>query len=293
VLAPEACTTAGPMVKELFDAWDRLFSRFRPDSDLERVNASSGRPAPVGPTFLAVTRASIAAAHATDGLFDPTLGARIVALGYDRTFAELPVDRIDAGRLAPWSSGAWRSIEIDEAAGTVRVPAGASLDFGGLAKGMAVDAALDLLDAHGIGPAAVDAGGDLAVRGTPPSGAAWPIALTDASGPPIVWITAGALATSSTVRRSWRVGSERRHHLVDPRTGASTDSGLRAVTVVARTARIAEVAAKVALILGPDAGPRFLADRGLAGVVVDEDGAPTAVGRWAPGELTVRDRSLS
>jgi thiamine biosynthesis lipoprotein len=281
VLAPTDADQAGPLVEDLFDDWDRRFSRFRPDSELSRINRSAGERVEASRQFRAVARAAVAAAHATNGLFDPTLGARIVALGYDRTFLELPLDRPAMARLAPWSAGAWRSIEIDDAAGTIRMPVGAQLDFGGIAKGMAVDAALDLLEARGIGPVAVDAGGDLAVRGTPPTEEAWAVELADAAGAPTVWITEGALATSSTIRRTWQVGSARHHHLIDPRTGAPTESGLRAVTVVARTARIAEVAAKVALILGLVGGSRFLDGRGLSAVLVDDEGIATPVGSWA------------
>jgi thiamine biosynthesis lipoprotein len=234
----------------------------------------------VSPEFITVTRAAISAARATDGLFDPTLGARMVALVYDRTFVELPADAAAARLPAPWVPGAWRSIEVDPGAGTVRIPSGARLDFGGIAKGMAVDAALDLLVDRGIGPVAVDAGGDLAVRGTPPGLDGWPVALPDADGTAAVRIATGALATSSTMRRRWRVDGDGRHHLLDPRTGQPAATGIRSATVLAPTCRVAEVAAKVALLLGRDAGKDFLEIRGLSGVLVGEDGAALPVGRW-------------
>jgi thiamine biosynthesis lipoprotein len=293
VLAPADAPAAGPLVKALFDEWDQRFTRFSCESELSLVNAQAGRPVSVSRVFREVTRAAVSAAYATDGLFDPTLGTRIVALGYDRTFVQLPVHRTDGTRLAPWSPGAWRSIEINETAGTVRIPDGAELDFGGIAKGMAVDAALDVLVARGIGPVAVDAGGDCAVRGTPPGTHAWPIELAEAADAPMVWIADGALATSATTRRTWQVGEERRHHLIDPRTGTSSRSGLASVTVAARTARIAEVAAKVALILGPVDGPVFLGQRGLAAVLVDHHGAATPVGSWAPTSHDPHQRLLA
>jgi thiamine biosynthesis lipoprotein len=289
VVAPVAATEAGPLVKILFDDWDRRFSRFRADSELSRVNAAAGRTVRVDEVFVEVLRAAIAAAHATDGLFDPTVGARMIALGYDRTFVELPADSAAGRVLAPWSAGAWRSIEIDPLASTVRVPSGSSLDFGGIAKGMAVDAALDLLAAREIGQAAVDAGGDLAVRGTPPSLDAWPIALVEADDVPAVRIADGALATSSTTRRRWRVSGEDRHHLLDPRTGLPAASGLRSVTVLATSCRLAEVAAKTALLLGREGGERFLATHGLSGVLITDAGSALPVGRWRTDHGAPRD----
>ncbi len=284
VVAPVAAPEAGPLVRDLFDDWDRRLSRFRADSELSRVNASAGRTVAVSEVFIDVIRAAVAAAHATGGLFDPTVGARMIALGYDRTFAELPADSAAGRVLAPWNAGAWRSIEIDPAARSVRVPSGTSLDFGGIAKGMAVDAALDLLVARGIEPAAVDAGGDLAVRGTPPSLDAWPIALVEAEGVPAVRIAHGALATSSTTRRRWRVSGDERHHLLDPRTGLPAATGLRSVTVVAPSCRVAEVAAKVALLLGREVGEVFLAEHGLSGVLISDAGSALPVGRWRTDE---------
>ncbi len=289
VMAPEAALDAGPIVKSLFDDWDRHFSRFRPDSELSRVNASAGRTVVVSDVFIGVIRAAIAAAHATEGLFDPTVGSRMIALGYDRTYIELPSDTAAGRPLAPWTSGAWRAIEVHPEAGTVRIPSGASLDFGGIAKGMAVDAALDRLARHGFDTAAVDAGGDLAVRGVPTGLGGWPIALTEAAGAPTVTIASGALATSSTTRRRWRVSGDERHHLLDPRTGLPAASGLRSVTVVAASCRVAEVAAKVALLLGREDGERFLARPGLSGVLVSDDGSARPVGRWRTEVATGAD----
>ncbi len=280
VVAPVRAPDAGPMVAALFDDWDRCLSRFRPDSELTRLNALAGRSVAVSRTLLDVLRAAIAAAHATDGLFDPTLGSRLIALGYDRTFAELPSDSAAGRPLGPWTAGGWRAIEIDAHAETVRIPVGTSLDFGGIAKGMAVDAALDRLVGAGIGPVAVDAGGDLAVRGTPPGLDGWRIALTEASGVPEVTIATGGLATSSTTRRRWLIDGTERHHLLDPRTGLPAATGLRSATVVATSARVAEVAAKVALLLGRDGGAGFLAERGLSGVLVADDGSAETVGAW-------------
>ena len=280
VVVPASEVDAGPVVKVLFDDWDRRFSRFRGDSELSRVNAGAGRPVQVSSEFMTVTRAAISAAQATDGLFDPTLGARMMALGYDRTFIDLPADAVAARLPAPWVAGAWRHVEVDPGAGTVRIPGGACLDFGGIAKGMAVDAALDLLVGRGIDPVAVDAGGDLAVHGTPPGLDGWPVALPDADGATTVRIASGALATSSTMRRRWRVDGDGRHHLLDPRTGEPAASGIRSATVLAPTCRVAEVAAKVALLLGRDAGKDFLETRRLSGVLIGEDWTALPVGRW-------------
>src|SRR6185437_13177187 len=150
--------------------------------------------------------------------------------------------------------------------------------LGGLAKGMAVDAAIALLADRGVATAAVDAGGDLAVRGLPTGASSWPIAVDAPSGSHRLSLVRGALATSSVARRRWRQGSVERHHLIDPRTGSPSDAALWSVSVAAPTCAQAEVAAKAAFLLGLDDGARFLAERGLSGMFVLPDGRAEPAG---------------
>jgi thiamine biosynthesis lipoprotein len=66
---------------------DNTCSRFRTDSELAHVNRSRGAPVDVSPRLRDELHAALAAAAETDGLIDPTLGAELRAIGYDRTFA--------------------------------------------------------------------------------------------------------------------------------------------------------------------------------------------------------------
>jgi thiamine biosynthesis lipoprotein len=276
IVLPPDRSEGAELARAQFEAWDARFSRFRPDSELSRVNAAAGTSVPVSePMFAAVTMA-IDAANATAGAFDPLLATRLVELGYDRTFDELAPERRlpDPGT---WDAGRWRTVELDARRRTVRLPAGTGLDLGGLAKGMAVDAATNELRDAGIPYAAVNAGGDLAVHGLPPGMRSWSI-LVEGAGQRSVTIPHGALATSTVLDRRWRVGTESRHHLLDPRTGLPVRSGLVLATVAAATCAQAEVAAKVALLRGPQLGASFLRDHGLAGLLVAEDGAAQRIG---------------
>ena len=153
------------------------------------------------------------------------------------------------------------------------LPAGAGLDFGGIAKGMAVDAALDQLRARNLTPALVNAGGDLAVAGQPPDQPDWPIAVPGRDRHWTIPLRHGAVATSTVTRRNWRQGDTARHHLIDPTTGEPAQSDILSVTVVAP-------------LLPPGGGGRegrrcCLARRrardswrhaGLAGLLIPDDG---------------------
>jgi thiamine biosynthesis lipoprotein len=266
-------------VEGLFAEWEDTLSRFRPESELSRLNDQAGAPVGVGPILLGAVEASLDAARATGGLFDPTLRHELVRMGYDRSFEE--IDHRDATPGdRPLGGGAWRRILVDMSAGTVGLPAGSGLDLGGIAKGMAVDASLELLSELGVDAALVSAGGDLAVHGLPPGKRAWGVLVGGDPEGPVVPLVRGAIATSGTARRRWRQGEVERHHLVDPETGEPAVGGLRQVTVAGGSCRAAEVGATAAFVAGRRLGPTLLARLGLAGLLVTEAGREIRVGHW-------------
>ena len=278
VLAPlEGVEQAGSVVRALFGEWESALSRFRPESELSRLNARTGGPIAVSPLLYEVVASALAGARATRGAFDPTLLPDLVRLGYDRTFADLPTNASPARRL-PFVGGQWHGIQLDSERRRIMLPPGAALDVGGIAKGMAVDAALDRLERElGIGTALVDAGGDLAVRGLPPGQQAWQVAIEGTTVR--VALQHGALATSGSSRRRWLQNGVERHHLIDPRTGEPAASGLSSVTVAAATCRQAEVAATAVFVLGATEGTALLERHELAGLLIGSRGIET-VGRW-------------
>jgi FAD:protein FMN transferase len=284
VLAPAASAEACAVVESLFADWEAVLSRFRPESDLSRVNAGAGQPVQVDRLLVDVTVAALAAARATRGLFDPTLEQELARIGYDRSFEHVAASGPPAGMPRP--GGAWKAVEIDRTRSTVTVPPGCGLDLGGIAKGMAVDAALDRLASEGVDRALVSAGGDLAVRGHLPGAVPWTIQVGDAADGFEVQLLRGALATSGTTKRRWCQGALHRHHVVDPRTGEPSRSGLRQVTVAAATCRAAEAAATAVLVAGPVLGRHLIEAWGLAGLLVDDFNRTVAAGRWPQPDVT-------
>lgn len=291
-LVPEsALPVALRLIRDLFEEWERTLSRFRPQSELSRLNAAAGLRVAVSPLLLSVLGVALDAARATRGVFDPTILLRMIEIGYDRSFETL-APRLPSARLAqPARTGGWREIEVDAAQRMVRLPAGVGLDFGGVAKGMAVDAALALLDEQGIWPAMLNAGGDLAVRGTPPDAPHWPLAIPGKTERWVIGLERGAVATSGVGHRHWMQGETPRHHLIDPRTGEPAASALWSVTCVAGACAQAEVAAKTALILGQPAGERFIAEARLGALLVAETGAWSAVGAWPAAGMRRLERN--
>ena len=99
-----------------------------------------------------------------------------------------------------------------------------------------------------------------------------------------VTVPAGALATSGVERRSWVRDGIRRHHLLDPATGAPAGGGLWSVTAVADSCERAEVAATAAFVLGAGEGAALLARLGMPGLLVAPSGATLPVGGWPAAE---------
>jgi thiamine biosynthesis lipoprotein len=279
----EAHDAARAAVETELAAIDAACSRFRDDSELVAVDTARGRPVPVSPLLLEALEVALRAAHLTGGLVDPTIAGALRSAGYDRDFAFVRGSRMR--RVRAERVMGWRVVEIDRAAGTVRVPAGVRLDLGATAKALAADraarAALAAADATGV---LVNLGGDIATEGAAPEGG-WAVRVADShrAGPDepgqLVSIAAGGLSTSSTTVRRWRRRGGDAHHIVDPRTGAPAAEHWRTVSVAAATCVDANIASTAAIVLGA-AAPEWLARRGLPARLCARDGSVTRVAGW-------------
>jgi thiamine biosynthesis lipoprotein len=280
VLLSESQVEAGmQIVRTLFMGWEQTLSRFLAESELSHLNEHAGTPVVVSDLLYQVLTTALVAAQATQGMYDPALLTQLVHLGYDRTFDDLPPVRFDPIALVE-PGGGWRRIEVDASRQSVTIPVGIKLDFGGIAKGMAVDVALEKLRQNGISQALVNAGGDLAVLGLPPDAQEWPIAVPGKDRTWTLPLHHGAVATSGIAHRHWQQGIKRRHHLLDPRTGLPVQSDLWSVTVVTDRCEQGEVAAKVAFILGSRQGADFLRRHKIAGLLVRKDDSWETVEPW-------------
>ena len=279
---------ARAMLADDLAALDSACSRFRPDSELVRLEASDGRATTVSPLLAEAIGAALRGARLTDGDVDPTLGRAMETLGYDRDFASIPA-RGGAVRVTVRHLPQWRQIELDETACLLTVPAGVRLDLGATAKAWAADRSAQRIAAEiGCG-VLVSLGGDIAVAGDVPPGG-WSIRVQDVTGDPsattdgptsVVAIREGGLATSSTTARRWQRGGDLMHHILDPRTGRPADSQWRTVSVAAGSALDANIASTAAIIRGKRA-TGWLARLGLAARLVDNDGSVTTLAGW-PG----------
>lgn len=260
--------------RKTFLRYERILSRFRPQSELSALNRRAGMgPVRVGQTLWCAVQQALRAARASDGLVTPAVGAALIAAGYDRDFTVLASGMVKTSQSVP--SPDWRLINCDAHRRTITLPAGMRLDLGGSAKGWTA-----ALVARRLGrrfPTLVDAGGDIAVSSPRRDGSFWPIEVADPFAPDrgieLLRIRRGGVATSGIDYRRWQQGGHVYHHLIDPRTGAPATTDLLSVTVIAPNLQEAELAAKTILLLGTEAGLRWLDTRPqLAGLLAGVDG---------------------
>ncbi|MCL4543724.1 MAG: FAD:protein FMN transferase [Chloroflexi bacterium] len=276
---PRALAPALAHVQERFAVVDATLSRFRADSELRMLEERGAGEQRVSPLFFHVLQLALRYAAATDGWFDPTVRDAVEAAGYDRDIVTIEAHGPGPARSDVCHAD-WRSIHLDQERGTVRVPEGTRLDFGGIGKGFAVDYALRDTPL-GEGGVLLSAGGDLAVKGPAPA-AGWTCDIAVDAQAPVeasVALFRGALATSGLGRRQWRRGGESFHHLIDPHTGKPAQTPWRYVTVAAHTCVAAEVAAKVAFLRG-STGPAWISTFGLAARFAPHDGSALVTGPW-------------
>jgi thiamine biosynthesis lipoprotein len=257
----EDAASAFPAVEDEFERLEQLLSRFRPDSDLSRLNREGRLVA--APDLVEITELALEARNRTGGSFDPTVHDAVIAAGYDRSFEDVAPE----GDVAAPGAVCGGAVRVDRGTMTIELDSDVRLDFGGIGKGFAAERAAELLAV--AGPCLVNAGGDVAVRG-----GSWPIGVETTDGTLTLELERGGLATSGRDRRRWRRGGEEQHHLIDPSTGRPAASSLLRVTVVAGDAVEAEVLAKSLFLAGEDEATAADADA----VLVTADGRTIRTG---------------
>jgi thiamine biosynthesis lipoprotein len=281
VTDPDSLAPARSAVNQELDAIEAAASRFNPDSEVN-VLARCGRPMPVSALLAELLGAALRAAEQTAGDVDPTIGARLIELGYDQgvtvaTAASAPL------AASATQSADWSMIRLEGQ--VAAVPPGVVLDLGATAKAIAADRCAErAYRATGAG-VLVNLGGDIATAGEAPDGG-WPVLVCDGDDEPavVVALPAGlAMATSSTLRRRWQRGGQALHHIVDPRSTWSAEPVWRTVSVTADSCLAANTVSTAAVIRGWRA-VEWIGRQPVSARLVDSDRIVHTIGGWPPDD---------
>lgn len=261
-----------------------MLSRYRDDNALAALERAAGKHAVALPReFLDVLAAALRVSAASGGAFDVTVGA-LSAWRFDTPGFEVPPPaRIERERRLV----DYRMLEIDRGAGTafLRRP-GMRMDLGGIAKLPILQAGMDALVRGGATGVLINGGGDVLARGLL-HGRPWRVGVRDPASPDrllaILPLSEGVVASSGDYERCvWREG-RRWHHIVDPSSGYPT-TGVHGVTLVGRSVDEVNGLGAAAMVLGPEAGPAWLArDPARAALLVRADASV-----WASPQLASR-----
>jgi thiamine biosynthesis lipoprotein len=254
-----AVSPSGDAARSVQAALDRVvaqMSQWEPDSDISRFNrATPGEWFGLPPEFAGVLETALDVAQASDGAFDPAMGALSDLWGFGAAPppAGHPDDAVIAATMA--DRGA---IELDTANQRARRTGQARLDFSGIAKGFGVDHACDWLRTLGLRHFLLEVGGELRGEGVKPDGQPWWVDVQTPPGvtmPPLrVALHGLAIATSGDYRRWLDAGGRRYSHTLDPRTGHPVQGDVRSVTVLHPSCMMADAWATAITVLGPDRG---------------------------------------
>jgi len=250
-------------------------SRHRTDSELSRFNRAAGSPpAPSeSPELRALLEHSVAAGRRTAGAFDVTVGPLIALWTRAAELGRWPTDDAIAGARALVG---YQAILLGPGGTIALASPGRAVDFGGIAKGFALDAVRDDLLAAGVDRGLLDFGGSSVwAMGRARDGGPWRFELDarEPGGPPrVLALEDAALSVSSSLGDSATIGGRVVGHVIDPRTGYTIDEPRTAVAI-GSSATLAEVWSTALLVLG--------ADEGMA--LLREDDGPEAWVRFESG----------
>lgn len=239
-------------------------SRFNPLSELMRLASQPGTAVAVSPLLFEAIQFALLVAEESAGAFDPTVGHRMQARGFNREY-------ITGAIVEPMNASddevTYRDLVLDSDRKTVLLLRPLMLDLGAVVKGLAVDlAARELAPFENF---AIDAGGDLYLGGLNERGEPWTVGVRhprkDQELIASLQVSNQAVCTSGDYERCAPESGD--SHILDPRRGESSKA-VASATVVASGAMLADALSTAAFVLGPAAGVQFLDRMGVEGLIV-------------------------
>lgn len=259
-------------VADEFTRVEMTFSPWVEFSELALVNRSAAdAPVQVSPEMFAMFQAAGQFHALTHGAFDASFAG--AGKLYDYRAGVAP----DAKALAAAQQVVgWQYVKLDESAQTVRyAKPGVRVDFGGIAKGYAIDRAVAILKQYGVRDAYLSLGGDSYALGIH-DGRPWQVGIRHpreaAAAPVMIPASDFAISTSGDYERFFERNGERIHHILAPGTGKPAH-GLVSVTVLADDGTTADALSTGVFVLGKERGLALINGlSGISAVLIDEDG---------------------
>lgn len=226
-----------------------------PGSEIGQLNASAGNSAyvPLSSDSIYVLKTALKYAQLSQGSFDVTIGPLVRSWGNFTQNPQIPspteIDRIK--KIINY-----RDLEINEKENTARLKnPGQIVDLGGIAKGYAGDEVIKIFKAYGIESAFINLGGNVVALGGKPDGSPWYVGIQNPRAQDrgcigVLKIKDKTVVTSGDYERYFEESGVRYHHILDPKTGYPSQSGLISVTIVTESSIDADALSTAVFVLG-------------------------------------------
>jgi len=254
---------------------ERVFNKFDENSEVSKINSrSSLEKISVSKEVFKLTQDSIYYSAISEGAFDITVAPLMEIWGFVRKNKTAPDKVVIQEAL---KSVGYKNIELDPKDLSVRfLNKGVKIDFGGIAKGYAVDRAKDVLVSKGIKNGIVNLGGNIFVLGRAPGGKSWKIGVEDPRNKGKLLqsfeLTDRAISTSGNFERFFEIAGKRYSHIISPLTGEPCQ-GIISVTVVADSAEQSDSLSTAIFVMGEEKGLNLArAIKGIKVLMLKEDG---------------------
>lgn len=239
---------------------DSLMSATLPTSDIYRINsAEAGEFVQVSPEVYELIELSIAVSEASRGRFDITVNPLVELWDIGSGKNRIPGDNEVKDALSHVN---YKNILLRAEDSSVALSGdGMSITLGAVAKGYAADCVAKVLKSHGINDAVVDLGGNIYAVGTKTIGLQTPFASRGEYFEKLT-VTNKSVVTSGPYERYFEKDGEIYHHIIDPKTGYPSQSGLKSVSVISENSALADALSTALFVTGEDASREVLAEFG-------------------------------
>lgn len=254
---------------------ESVFSKFDENSAVSRINRLAGEEkVNVSKEVFNLTEDSIYYSQISRGAFDITVAPLMDIWGFVRRHKAIPNKEAIDNALR---SVGYKDIELDSKESSIRfLNKGTKIDFGGIAKGYAVDRAKDVLVSHGIKDGLINLGGNMFALGSAYGKESWTIGVQDPRNKGKLLksfeLNDRAISTSGNYERFFEIGGKRYSHIINPVTGEPCQ-GIISVTVVADSAEKADALSTAIFVMGAEKGLELaVAVKDIKVLILKEDG---------------------
>ena len=255
---------------------ESVLSRTREDTDIAKLNAADGAEVTLSDEGAKLLSLALDLSAATNGAYDPTVAPLTDLWGIGTDHAAIPADDRIQALLRPEG---WSDVRYDAQSSSLSFSSDAvTLNFGAVAKGYISDEMKKVLEEEGVTSALMSLGGNVMTLGTKPDGSSWTVAITDPFSPESlmgsVTVTGQAVVTSGNYEKYFEENGKRYHHILDPCTGAPSESDVVSTTIIADKGIDCDALSTATFLMGADAGMQLIDSLdGIEAVFIQSDGS--------------------